>query len=301
MASESQTAANRRNAQKSTGPKTPEGKAASRRNALRHGLTAEQIVIFDESADDYAAYAGDMRTAYAPADAAEEALVERITHGSWRLRRVWRVEAAAIDQEAVAIGRARARAVAREAMKADYAANTPTGKENEPPGELRRAIYDVVDGLSDDQLEELNGTYRAKPDEPRAARAAPAVLDVAIWPAKLADFSRYEATLERALSRATRELERRQARRRVEELAAAEEEKAREAAAARAAAIAELVARRAREAAAPPESDPSYRAMINMRNEANSAARRRRKPSAPPIRRRARRCEARRKPRFRHF
>ena len=273
----------RRNAQHSTGPKTAEGKAASRRNALRHGLTAEQIVIFDESAEDYAAFAGELRTAYGPADAAEEGLVERITHASWRLRRVWRVEAAAIDQEAVNIGRERARAAAREAMKADYEANTPSGKANEPAGELRHAIYDIVAGLSDDQLEALNGMYRAKPeprpgeprpgeaqpgearpDEPREARAAvlPAVLDVAIWPARLNDLSRYEAALERALGRATRELERRQARRRVEERAAADAEKARAAAAGRAAAIAEAVARREREAAEAPESDPSYRATV---------------------------------------
>ncbi len=45
MATQSQINANRRNAQKSTGPKTPEGKAKSRRNALQHGLTAKACMF----------------------------------------------------------------------------------------------------------------------------------------------------------------------------------------------------------------------------------------------------------------
>jgi hypothetical protein len=42
-----QQAANRQNAQKSTGPTTDEGKAASSRNALKHGLLARDIVVAD--------------------------------------------------------------------------------------------------------------------------------------------------------------------------------------------------------------------------------------------------------------
>ena len=49
MTSSAQAEANRRNAQNSTGPKTQEGKAASRLNALKHGLTAKQLVLFDET------------------------------------------------------------------------------------------------------------------------------------------------------------------------------------------------------------------------------------------------------------
>ena len=57
MASEAQIAANRRNGAKSTGPRTARGKTAVGRNALRHGLTAERVVCFDETEADFAAFA----------------------------------------------------------------------------------------------------------------------------------------------------------------------------------------------------------------------------------------------------
>ena len=53
MSTPKQIAANRRNAQKSTGPRTAEGKAKTRLNPLKHGLTAETIVLPFESPDDY--------------------------------------------------------------------------------------------------------------------------------------------------------------------------------------------------------------------------------------------------------
>src|SRR5690349_176787 len=45
MTSEARRLANQKNAQKSTGPKTPEGKAVSRRNGLKHGLTGRGAVL----------------------------------------------------------------------------------------------------------------------------------------------------------------------------------------------------------------------------------------------------------------
>ena len=56
MTSIRQIEANRRNALKSTGPKTEEGKSQSRRNAVRHGLTAETVIGVLEDVDDYMAF-----------------------------------------------------------------------------------------------------------------------------------------------------------------------------------------------------------------------------------------------------
>jgi hypothetical protein len=56
MASFSQIEANRRNALRSTGPKTEAGKRRSRRNAIRHGLTAETVIEVLEDPEDYKAF-----------------------------------------------------------------------------------------------------------------------------------------------------------------------------------------------------------------------------------------------------
>jgi len=56
MTSYRQVEANRRSALKSTGPLTEAGKKASRRNAVRHGLTAETIIGTLEDAEDYTAF-----------------------------------------------------------------------------------------------------------------------------------------------------------------------------------------------------------------------------------------------------
>jgi hypothetical protein len=99
MPTPAQLAANRRNAKKSTGPKTADGKAAASRNALRHGLTARQIVCYDERESVYVAFHATMRENLAPADEVEEQLVERIILCSWRLRRIARAERGLIDRE----------------------------------------------------------------------------------------------------------------------------------------------------------------------------------------------------------
>jgi hypothetical protein len=93
MASEAQIAANMRNAEKSTGPRTEQGKAKVAGNALRHGLRAQTLTAFDERDGDFVAFHEAQRAAFEPVGDVEEQLVERIALCAWRLRRVYRVEA----------------------------------------------------------------------------------------------------------------------------------------------------------------------------------------------------------------
>jgi capsule polysaccharide export protein KpsE/RkpR len=67
MNTRKQRAASRANGQKSQGPITPEGKAKSRYNALKHGMDATQQIIFSESAEDLAELAAEYHELYSPA------------------------------------------------------------------------------------------------------------------------------------------------------------------------------------------------------------------------------------------
>jgi hypothetical protein len=93
MPTAKQTAANRMNSQKSTGPRTPEGKAASRFNALKHGIFATTQIMFDESAEDLAELAAEYHEHHNPADPEQRFLVDTLVSNEWRLRRLRRVEA----------------------------------------------------------------------------------------------------------------------------------------------------------------------------------------------------------------
>jgi hypothetical protein len=90
--------ANRRNALKSTGPKTLKGKVYSVRNAVSHGLFSRQAMDFVSHGEDpteYEKILNGLRAKYQPMGTAEELEVERIAHCWWRLKRVWRYENAA--------------------------------------------------------------------------------------------------------------------------------------------------------------------------------------------------------------
>jgi len=97
MATEAQLLANRRNAQKSTGPRTDEGKAAVSQHALRHGLTASRDVISSESQDQFDLYRDQFLAELDPAGPVESMLAERIVALSWRLKRVGHIQNQAID------------------------------------------------------------------------------------------------------------------------------------------------------------------------------------------------------------
>ena len=93
MPTAKQQAASRANAQKSTEPRTSAGKAASRFNALKHGIYAVHQIMFDEKPEDLAELAAEYHDHHNPADPDQRLLVDTLVHNEWRLRRMRRVEA----------------------------------------------------------------------------------------------------------------------------------------------------------------------------------------------------------------
>ncbi len=79
--------ANRRNALRSTGPRTEAGKLQSRYNAVRHGLTAQTVIGSLEDAEDYRAFEAAIIADYDAQSAVERELVLRLASILWRLRR----------------------------------------------------------------------------------------------------------------------------------------------------------------------------------------------------------------------
>jgi hypothetical protein len=92
MTSFQQFEANRRNALRSTGPKTEEGKGRSRANAVRHGLTAETVIGSLEDAEDYKAFEAIIIADYCAETAVARELVLRLASLLWRLRRATAIE-----------------------------------------------------------------------------------------------------------------------------------------------------------------------------------------------------------------
>lgn len=98
--SEKQLVANRRNAQFSTGPRTENGKAASRWNAIKHGALARQVVVsgflHQESTGDFKKLCREYQESLQPIGPLEEMLVSQIVATVWRLRRVRMAESGEI-------------------------------------------------------------------------------------------------------------------------------------------------------------------------------------------------------------
>ena len=87
------------NAQRSTGPRTPEGKAAARLNAMRHGIYSEVCLIDGETEGELIAFGKRLRAEFAPVGEFELMLADKIVATAWRLRRLVQVEAALFDNE----------------------------------------------------------------------------------------------------------------------------------------------------------------------------------------------------------
>jgi hypothetical protein len=84
-------------------PRSESGKRRSRRNAIRHGLTAETVIDTLEDAADYRAFERAIKSDYSPQTAIEGQLVSRLASLLWRLRRAVIVESGLLNIQAEAI------------------------------------------------------------------------------------------------------------------------------------------------------------------------------------------------------
>ena len=188
MTSFRQIEANRRNARKSTGPITEEGKQRSRCNAVRHGLTAETVIGALEDAEDYKAFEAAITADYDAQSAVERELVLRLASLLWRLRRATTMETGLFEIQADHLsGIKQARQVHPTSREVVYA---PFGRTE--PGHVRSRF-----GVT--RRRERNGSrakLHAECSRPTNAEFARCFLRLANLPDYALDrLSRYEAIL----------------------------------------------------------------------------------------------------------
>jgi hypothetical protein len=168
MTSFRQIDANRRNARKSTGPNTQEGKQRSRCNAVRHGLTAETVIGALEDAEDYKAFEAAITADYDAQSAVERELVLRLASLLWRLRRATTMETGLFEIQADDLN---------ELGQASQV--LPTSRE------VVYALFGRADHLADDSV-----PHGAANETEAGQRSASDALEPAAWRGPNADLAR---------------------------------------------------------------------------------------------------------------
>ena len=120
MGTNAQNEANRRNAKKSTGPRSQAGKAVASQNALKHGLTADRVIIPGEDPSELEEFRRQVESHFEPVGWRETNIVDRIIMQMWRLRRVPEIEAGIFSFQLAKIELENTR---READENDFLSN----------------------------------------------------------------------------------------------------------------------------------------------------------------------------------
>jgi hypothetical protein len=195
MATQAQIEANRRNARRSTGPTTVEGKSRAAFNALKHGLTGRQVVLPGENPAEFDAFRSDLIAELSPKGVVQSLLAEHIAVTWWRLMRIPQLESALCHREDRLIRLEDARA-----EKSSY-----ENDENEPEQPWVKPRDRRAHRAADQKLREA----QAEPIAPLARLSE--LLERRS--ATLANFDRYSTSLLRSISKALRELKMQQATR----------------------------------------------------------------------------------------
>jgi hypothetical protein len=205
MTSEKKAEANRRNARKSTGPKTPEGKAAVRLNALKHGLLSQAVLLPGEDEEALRELGQNLRAELQPVGELESLLVDRIIASYWRLRRLGRVEAGIFAWELYG----------ELARRAHEEASSHTKQESK--------YHEIIDSelptttiIDQEKYREAISKAREMESkrEAETATLGRTFIRDADGANAFSKLSRYETTIERSLYKALHELQRLQAARR---------------------------------------------------------------------------------------
>jgi hypothetical protein len=139
MTSLRQIESNRRNALRSTGPKTETGKQRSSQNAVRHGLTAETVIEPLEDPEDYKAFEQAITADYDAETAVERELVLRLASLLWRLRRSTLIETGLLQLQSEALRERRNRPTRRRPGPRTHRSvkNRPIRKRSTVPSALQ--------------------------------------------------------------------------------------------------------------------------------------------------------------------
>jgi hypothetical protein len=198
MSSDRQIEANKQNAQRSTGPRTADGRARVASNALKHGLTGRQIVLPGEDPAEFDSFRSDLMLDLAPQGALEEILAEKIVADVWRLRRIPQLEAAFYwrEKRQKVLSAARAKVSSYETNFIKELGSNYNKSEVRPD---QREIHQAA-------VAELR-VLEAEP----VARLAPLTSTLEKLVTTMSNLERYETTLSRSWLRMLHELQRLQA------------------------------------------------------------------------------------------
>jgi hypothetical protein len=176
MASEKQIAANRINAENSTGPKTPEGKAKTRLNAKRDGITGQVLTLSDEDRPIFERLKAELIADLAPKTVMELKLANSIAWDTWRLDHLRAVEMnmyalgtqdaeTTTDTDDPQIDTALSAALTFEKQSAKFALLSIYEQR------LNRTIHKNLDKLEERQAERKSNTRHDRDEEVTIARA----------------------------------------------------------------------------------------------------------------------------------
>jgi hypothetical protein len=202
MATIKQIEANRRNALRSTGPNTAEGKATVALNAMKHGLLSRELLLPGENGAAFAELAENLRAQLAPVGALESLLVDRVIAAVWRLHRLIRVETGLFAFRYYQALADRARMEVQRYSRTEGGINA-----------LLASLNDARTIVTDEAKHEAALQQVREAEALRDGVALSLGRAFAAENATLAMLSRYEMSIERGLFRALHELQRLQSAR----------------------------------------------------------------------------------------